>query len=83
MFFLKQRQKGLEVMKEEYHKNSHFKLGTAPGMQAFGRMSDVHYKHYSSVDRHRMVDKNNSKKSNFKLGNWIPSMRTTVIREFH
>lgn len=30
-------------MKEEYHKNSHFKLGTAPDQDAFGRMSDHHF----------------------------------------
>lgn len=36
-------------MKEEYHKNSHFKLGSAPGKAAFGRMSDHHFRYYGSI----------------------------------
>ena len=82
-FISKQRQNGPKVMKEEYHKNSHFKLGTAPGKDAFGRMSSHHFRPHKNVKRMSVSpDSPNLRASHFKLGNWVPSMRTTVKREF-
>ena len=69
-------------MKEEYHKNSHFKLGTAPDVEAFGKMSDHHFRHHKNVSRSIGPDSSATRCSNFKLGNWVPSMKTTAKREF-
>jgi hypothetical protein len=47
-------------------------------------MSDHDFQHYHGVKR---TDSNTSanslRASNFKLGNWVPSMKTTVNRQFY
>jgi len=54
-------------------------LGTAPDKEAFGKMSDHYYRHHKPRPR-RKGPEVDLRASNFKLGNWVPRMRTTTNR---